>query len=103
MVVKTLVVSLAAALLGPTLGIATFFLANAIVLSQSPPPFAQDPRVMSFAPADLWSGSQAQQGNLDTAAADLATEQGDWQTVVKCPDGQPLSGGDSCPSRTPRT
>jgi hypothetical protein len=68
MLVKSLAVSVAAALLGPTLGIAAFLLVNADASNRQP--FS----VVS------------------------AAELGPWQTVVKCPDGKTLSAEARCRS-----
>jgi len=79
MLLKSLAVSVAAALLGPTLGIAMFFLAN----------------------SDSASGQQlasAQAIEVQAAAAELPGGLGSWQTVVRCPDGQALSKDGRCRS-----
>jgi len=114
MLVKSLVVSVAAALLGPTLGIAAFFLANSNYPSQ---PFSASTQEMgliaqpdhrevarTFAPSGPWYGPSAQERKLDTAAADLPSGLGVWQTVVNCPEGQALSENGRCQSSIrPRT
>jgi hypothetical protein len=110
MLLKSLVVSVAAALLGPTLGIATFLAVNGAYPSQ---PFAASsqvadetaqpaPRIRAFAPSGLWYAQNVQERELSTAAADLSPEAGGWQTVVSCPDGQTLSGDARCQTSTQR-
>lgn len=113
MLLKSLAVSVAAALLGPTLGIATFFLANGSSPSSEPlstslhqqvelvmPPADRDV-IRSFAPSQAWYGPSDEVGKLDTAAADLPRELGTWQTVVRCPEGKALSEDGRCrPSDT---
>ena len=106
MLLKSLVVSVAAALLGPTLGIATFLAVNGAYPSQ---PFAASsqvadetaqpaPRIRAFAPSGLWYGQVAEERQLSTASA----ESDGWQTVVSCPDGQTLSGDARCQTSTQR-
>jgi hypothetical protein len=112
MLLKSLVVSVAAALLGPTVGIATFLAVNGAYPSQ---PLAASPQVAdetaqpaprialrAFAPSGLWYGESAQDRRLSTAAADLSPESGGWQTVVSCPDGQTLTGDARCQPSTQR-
>lgn len=114
MIVKSLAVSVAAALLGPTLGIATFFLANSNYPGQSFSASTQELRLLAqsdhrevartFAPSGAWYGPSVQGRKLDTAAADLPSGLGVWQTVVNCPEGQALSENGRCqPSIRPRT
>ncbi len=110
MLLKSLAVSVAAAVLGPTLGIATFLAVNgadqplaassqvADGTTQLVPPIA----LRAFAPSGSWYVSNAEGRALSTAAADLAPESGGWQTVVSCPDGQTLSGDARCQSSTQR-
>jgi hypothetical protein len=97
MLVKSLVVSVAAALLGPTLGIATFFLANS---NYSGLPFSASVEAMGLllaqpddrevvTPSGAWYGPSAQERRLDTAA----TAQ---PSVVNCPEGQALSENGRC-------
>jgi hypothetical protein len=114
MLVKSLVVSVAAALLGPTLGIATFFLTNGnspnshsfSASVQTTGLLAQpDHREVTrtFAPSGAWYGPSAQERKLDTAAADLRSGLlGVWQTVVNCPEGQALSEDGRCRSSSSR-
>lgn len=97
MLLKSLAVSVAAALLGPALGVAMFFLANSSAggqpLAYSQARVVAQPAgsdlVRSFAPSENWY-------------AHVATEElGAWQTVVRCPDGQALPAGGRCqPSDT---
>ena len=97
MLLKSLAVSVAAALLGPALGVAMFFLANSSAggqpLANSQARVVAQPAgsglVRSFAPSENWY-------------AHVATEElGAWQTVVRCPDGQALPPGGRCqPSDT---
>jgi hypothetical protein len=106
MLVKSLIVSVAAAVLGPTLGIATFFLANSTYPSQSLSASTQEMGLIArpdhrevaraFAPSGAWYGPSAQERKLDTAAADLPSGLGVWQTVVNCPEGQALSKDGRC-------
>ena len=107
MLLKSLVVSVAAALLGPTLGIATFLAVDGAYSGQplASPQVADEtaqpaPRIAlrAFAPSGLWYA----QNVLSTAAADLSPEAGGWQTVVSCPDGQTLSGDARCQTSTQR-
>jgi hypothetical protein len=114
MLVKSLAVSVAAALLGPTLGIATFFLANSNSPSSRPLSTSQHQQVglvtppahreviRSFAPSETWYGPRAEVRKLDTAAVDLPRELGAWQTVVRCPEGQALSEDGRCWSSNTR-
>lgn len=97
MLVKSLALSVAAALLGPTLGIALFFLANSNLYAQ-PPALAvsETLRQVSFAPGQPWYATGAYERKLNTAAAD------DWQTVVRCPDGQTIADNGRCLSPTAR-
>jgi hypothetical protein len=112
MLLKSLVVSVAAALLGPTLGIATFLAVNGAYPNQplaassqiadetaQPTPLA----LMAFAPSGPWYGN-VQERELGTATADISPEASGWQTVVSCPDGQTLSGDARCQtSKRPQT
>jgi hypothetical protein len=104
MLVKSLVVSVVAALLGPTLGIATFFVANS---NYSGLPFSASVETMGLLlaqPDDLevitssgaWYGPSALERSLDTAAAAQPSGLGVWQTVVKCPEGQALAENGRC-------
>jgi hypothetical protein len=111
MLLKSLVVSVAAALLGPTLGIATFLAVDGAYSSQplASPQVADEtaqpaPRIAlrAFAPSGLWYAQNVQERELSTAAADLSPEAGGWQTVVSCPDGQTLSGDARCQTSTQR-
>jgi hypothetical protein len=112
MLLKSLVVSVAAALLGPTLGIATFLAVNGAYPSQPLAASSQiadetaqpAPRIalMAFAPSGPWYGQNVQERELSTAAADISPEAGGWQTVVSCPDGQTLSGDARCQTSTQR-
>jgi hypothetical protein len=113
MLMKSLAVSVAAALLGPTLGIATFFLANGNSASSQPLSTSPDQQVglvtqpnrevvRSFAPSETWYGPRAEVRKLDTAAADLPRELGAWQTVVRCPEGKALSEDGRCRSSNTR-
>jgi hypothetical protein len=113
MLLKSLAVSVAAALLGPTLGIATFlavdgaYPAQPLAAASSPiaaetTPGAPRTALRAFAPSGLWYGQGAEDRPLSTAAADLSADQSGWQTVVSCPDGRTLSGEGSCQSATQR-
>jgi len=111
MLLKSLVVSVAAALLGPTLGIAAFLAVNGaypsqpLASSQIADEMAQPaPHIAlrAFAPSGLWYGQNVQERELSTAAADISPEAGGWQTVVSCPDGQTLSGDARCQTSTQR-
>ena len=110
MLLKSLAVSVVAASLGPTLGIAMFFLANSSGSPSSHPPStslhqqvelvtppAHRDVIRSFVPSEAWYGPSGEVGKLDTAAADLPRELGTWQTVVRCPEGQALSEDGRCP------
>ena len=77
MLLKSLAVAVTAAALGPALGIATFFLANG--LGQQ----------------SLLVTHPLESHLVATAAADPAAAPDGWQTTVRCPDGQALSG-DRC-------
>ena len=99
MLVKSLVVSVAAALLGPTIGIATFFVANS---NYSGLPFSASVETMELLLAQpddrevitssgAWSGPSALERRLDTAATTQPSGLGVWRTVVKCPEGQALA------------
>ena len=99
MLLKSLAVSVAAALLGPTLGIAMFFLADSNSASgQQLITATQHEVVRSFAPSETWYGPSAQAVEVRAAAAELPGGLGSWQTVVRCPDGQALSEDGRCPS-----
>lgn len=90
MLLKSLAVSVAAALLGPTLGIAMFFLADSnSASSQQLITATQHEVVGSFVP---------QAAEVQAAAAELPGGLGSWQTVVRCPDGQALSEDGRCRS-----
>src|SRR3989442_974682 len=72
MLLKSLAVSVAAALLGPTLGIAMFFLADSNSASgQQLITATQHEVVGSFAPSETWYGPSAQAGEMLAAAAEL--------------------------------
>jgi hypothetical protein len=99
MLLKSLAVSVAAALLGPTLGIAMFFLANSDSASgQQLATATQREVVRSFAPSETWYDPSAQAIEVQAAAAELPGGLGSWQTVVRCPDGQALSEDGRCRS-----
>ena len=99
MLLKSLAVSVAAALLGPTLGIAMFFLANSNSASgQQLITASQHEVVGSFAPSETWYGPSAQAVEMLAAAAELPGGLGSWQTVVRCPDGKALSEDGRCRS-----
>jgi hypothetical protein len=90
MLLKSLAVSVAAALLGPTLGIAMFFLADSnSASSQQLITATQHEVVGSFAPKAV---------EVQAAAAEFPGGLGSWQTVVRCPDGQALSEDGRCRS-----
>jgi hypothetical protein len=93
MLLKSLAVSVAAALLGPTLGIAMFFLADSNSARGQPLVTATRHEVVrSFAPSETWYDPSAQA--VEVQALGL----GSWQTVVRCPDGQALSEDGRCRS-----
>jgi hypothetical protein len=97
MLLKSLVVSVAAALLGPALGIAAFYLANSGYPDQ---PVSTS--IRTFAPSAVWYDPSVPKHRLDTAAADLPPDVGGWKTVVNCPDGQALSADGRCHSSSTR-
>jgi hypothetical protein len=111
MLVKSLAVSVAAALLGPTLGIAMFFLANSNSASSQPLSTeqqvglvtapAQREVIRSFTPSETWYDPSAQVAEVHAAATSLAGGLGAWQTVVR-PDGQALSEDGRCRSSDTR-
>ena len=110
MLLKSLAVSVAAAVLGPTLGIATFLAVNGAQQPVAASSQVADETVQAapsialraFAPSGSWYVPSAEDRPLSTAAADLSPESGGWQTVVSCPDGQTLSGDARCQASTQR-
>jgi len=120
MLVRTLVTSVAAALLGPAVGIGVFIMANrdhsdgqatSISMTQtreagSAIETGQAEDIRTFTPQGRWLGSPAtrvQEPKLKTAAARPSREPAHWHTVVSCPSGEPLPGDGRCPSPEPVT
>jgi len=120
MLVRILVTSVAAALLGPAIGIGVFVMANKDHSGGRPTSFSmtqtreigsasemgQAEDIRTFTPQGRWLGSPAtrvQEPKLKAAAARPSREPGHWHTVVSCPSGEPLSGDGHCPSPEPVT
>ena len=115
MLVKSLAISVAAALLGPTIGMGVYVLANSdgfgdetIAFSSStrgpapvPEPSQADIVRMS-APPGSWlnpvSIDKPVRKPETAAATQPLTELSPWRTVVRCPEGQLLPEDDRCPS-----
>jgi hypothetical protein len=120
MLVRTLVTSVAAALLGPAIGIGVFIMANrdhsggqptSISMTQtrqagSAIETGQAEDIRTFTPQGWWLSSPAtrvQEPKLKTAAARPSREPAHWHTVVSCPSGEPLPGDGRCPLPEPVT
>jgi len=114
MLVRPLIMSIAAALMAPAIGIGVFLMTNRnhsggqpISVSMSPTPetgaaieTGQAEVIRTFAPQGRWLGSPAtrvQEARLKPAAARPSREPGPWHTVVSCPRGEPLPGDGICP------
>ena len=114
MLLKSLVMSVVAAVLGPTIGVAMFLMANsdgsdlpklnsASHSQEAGPATGSGQTEVSgaFLPQAPWLASAAtgvQERKPETAAAGWSTELGMWQTTVSCPEGQPLTEEGPCPS-----
>jgi hypothetical protein len=112
MLVKSLVIATAAALLAPTIGIAAFFVANSdnfsgqatmiTVSARKLGPMTelvQAETIRTFAPQGLWfdpAASVVQEPK--TIAARTTPDPAAWHTVVSCPEGQALAEDGRCPA-----
>jgi hypothetical protein len=96
---KALAISVAAALLGPAIGIGVFLAGNAEPLRDkagSPQARVADPVtesnqadvIRTFAPPGLWS---------TPATTQHSPKLEPWRTAVSCSDGQPLGENARCP------
>lgn len=120
MLVRTLVTSVAAALLGPAIGIGAFLMANRDHSGAQPTSISMSPTreagsaietgqakdIRTFTPQGRWLGSPAtrvQEPKLKAADARPSREPAAWHTVVSCPSGEPLPGDGHCPSPEPVT
>jgi hypothetical protein len=120
MLVRTLITSVAAALLGPAVGMGVFVMTNRDHSGGQPPSISmtqtreagsaietgQAEDIRTFTPQGRWLGSPAtrvQEPKLKTAAARPSREPAHWHTVVICPSGEPLPGDGRCPSPEPVT
>ena len=113
MFLNSLVLSVAAAVLAPTIGVAMFFMVGSYdsgqptVISATPSLKAEQTTDSGqteisgrFVPQEPWRASAAtapQERKPETAAARESTEPGTWQTTVSCP-GAPLPEEGPCPS-----
>jgi hypothetical protein len=115
MLAKTLVMSVAAAIFGPIIGIGVFLITNTDYFGHSTRSFAasgaetgppMDSRqtnvVRMFAPSGQWLDPvsiSGQKPKAETAvASSSSTELDPWRTVVSCQDGQPLNEDSRCSS-----
>ena len=117
MLLKSLVISVAAAVLGPTIGIGMFFLANDDYSSSHTTSFSGEARLVTepghrevfkmFAPPGPWYNPTligVHERKIDTAAGDPVSERSSWHTVVSCAEGQALSEDGRCTApRRPNT
>ena len=105
MLVKSLVISTAAALLGPTIGVALFLVANSdhiTVTARKLGPvteLVQAETIRTFAPQGLWLDPAASiMQKPKTIAARTTSDPAAWHTVVSCPEGQALAEDGRCPA-----
>ena len=115
MLVKTLAISVAAAVLGPTIGMGVFVFANSDRFGGETTSFSSSTRgpgpvtepgqadvVRTFAPPGPWLNPDSidrQERKPEPAAATRPLpELAPWRTVVSCPEGQPLPEDGRCPS-----
>ena len=113
MPVKALAISALAALVGPTVGVGVFLLANgangdrfagqtALPVQAAPPvtKFDYAEVMRTFAEPRLWPGpkSTVMPERREIGATELSPELAAWRTVVGCPDGQPLPETGRCPA-----
>jgi hypothetical protein len=121
MLMRTLVTSVAAALLGPAIGIGVFIMANRDHSGGQPTSISMtqtreagsaietgqaEEEIRTFTPQGRWLGSPAtgmQEPKLKTAAVRPSREQATWHTVVTCPSGEPFPGDGICPLPEPVT
>ena len=105
---KSLAISLGAALLGPTIGVGVFLLANGDRISgetalpiqaAGPVPDFDQAGVRTFAQPSLWLGLKPSGGlepSAQTPAAHASPKLAAWLTVVRCPEGEPLPQTGNC-------
>jgi hypothetical protein len=110
MLMKSLAISLVAALLGPTVGVGVFLLTNGdrfggettlpIRAAGPVPEFNQAEVVRTFAQPRLWLGpaTGALESSAKTPATHPSSELAAWRTVVRCPEGEPLAQTGRCPA-----
>jgi hypothetical protein len=115
MLAKSLIISMLAALLGPTIGVGIFLTANRHYWDGQATSFSPSAREVeqvtqpghaevtrTFAPPEPWvnpASIGAQERKPETAAAALPSpELASWHTVVSCPEDQPLAEDGRCPS-----
>ena len=113
MLLKSLVMSAVAAVLGPTLGIGLFFVANgdfgnqttSFAASTGEAALVTEQRdtdvIRMFAPPGAWynpTSTGEHERKINTAAGDPLSKLGSWHTVVSCPEDRALSEDGRCTS-----